>query len=238
MLGPKRMVISMLLAHLVGDFVLQWDALAQWKAREVKGVVVHGLIILVTTSLFAWSVDPSWWQGVLLISGTHFLIDLTQFYYRPAIPPLARFTIDQLLHILVILVALVGGGYLAWGTLGSDLLASAAAAPRMTVLLGYVFITMPAWVLLKFAVYGLVAHRPPDFPAAPNKYAGIAERLLIASLVVVGSFVLVPVVAVLRVSYEWTRMRDGGVNAVYVTELLSSVALALMVGVALRIFVV
>ena len=35
------MVIAMFLAHLVGDYVLQWDELAAWKAREMKGVIVH-----------------------------------------------------------------------------------------------------------------------------------------------------------------------------------------------------
>jgi hypothetical protein len=29
------MVATMFLAHLVGDYVLQWDGLAQWKSRPV-----------------------------------------------------------------------------------------------------------------------------------------------------------------------------------------------------------
>jgi hypothetical protein len=28
------MVIGMFLAHLVGDYILQWDGLARWKSRE------------------------------------------------------------------------------------------------------------------------------------------------------------------------------------------------------------
>lgn len=47
------MVIAMYLAHLVGDFILQWDNLAQWKSRELKGVLVHGLIIFLTTWFFS-----------------------------------------------------------------------------------------------------------------------------------------------------------------------------------------
>ena len=47
------MIISMFLAHLVGDYILQWDELALWKSREYKGVFVHGLIVSIITFLFA-----------------------------------------------------------------------------------------------------------------------------------------------------------------------------------------
>ena len=69
-------------------------------------------------------------------------------------------------------------------------------------LLGYVFITMPTWVLLKFVVYGLMKGQAPDFPAGPNKYVGITERVLIATLVAFGQVLLVPLVALPRLVME------------------------------------
>lgn len=225
----------MFLAHLVGDFVLQWDALAQWKSRELRGVAVHGLIVLVVTWLFSLPFDRTWWWGVLFISGAHFLIDVFQLYVKPRVSPLLRFTLDQLVHVLIILTALVAGGYLSWSSLIPDLVAAAAETPRLTALLGYAFITMPAWVLLKFAVYGLVKGTPPNFPAGPNKFVGIAERLAITTLVAFGQVLLVPLVTLPRLILEWPRVVQGGGDSVYVTELVASVLLAVTVGLSLRL---
>ena len=140
----------MLLAHLVGDYVLQWDALAQWKSRELRGVIAHSVVLFAVTALFAAPFAADWWRGVLLISVSHFLVDAAQFYIRPPIPPLLRFLLDQFLHFFFILVALLAGGYLVWGHIWDGIVASAQQTPLMTALLGYAFITMPTWVLLKF----------------------------------------------------------------------------------------
>lgn len=227
------MVIAMFLAHLVGDYVLQWDALAQWKSRELKGVIVHSIVLFAITALFALPIAPGWWAGVLLISISHFLVDAAQFVLRPTIPPLLRFAIDQLLHILFILIALVGGGFLSWDSLWPGIVASARATPILTTLLGYAFITMPTWVLLKFVVYGLMKGEPPNFPAGPNKFVGIAERVLITTLVIFGQVLLVPLVALPRLVVEWPRVLRGGGDAVYLAELISSIVLAVAVGLGL-----
>ncbi len=100
----------------------------------------------------------------------------------------------------------------------------------LTALLGYAFITMPTWVLLKFLVYGLVKGEPPDFPAGPNKFVGIVERLLITTLVLFGQVLLVPLVALPRLVMEWPRVVRGGGDTVYVAELISSMVLAVAVG--------
>ena len=56
------MIIAMFLAHLVGDYILQWDSLALWKSRELKGVLAHGLVVTFVTFLFILPFEPTWWQ--------------------------------------------------------------------------------------------------------------------------------------------------------------------------------
>ncbi len=223
----------MFLAHLVGDYVLQWDALAQWKSRELRGVLVHSVVLFAVTALFAFVIEPGWWTGVLLISLSHFTVDAAQFLFRPTLPPLLRFFIDQFLHFFFILLALAWGGFLTWGNLLGDLAAGARETPLLTALLGYAFITMPTWVLLKFVVYGLVKGEAPDFPAGPNKFVGITERVLITTLVLFGQVLLVPLVALPRLVMEWPRVIRGGGDTVYVAELISSMIMAVAVGLAL-----
>jgi hypothetical protein len=224
----------MFLAHLVGDYVFQWDGLARWKAREWRGVVVHSLILFVITALFAVPFTPYWWGGVIFIGLFHFVIDAAQYILKPTIQPLIRFIIDQILHILTILIALLASGYLEWGNIWGGIVESAYETPMLTALLGYAFITMPSWVLLKFVVYALVKGQPPNFPAVPNKYVGITERLIITTLVLFGPVLLVPLVALPRLVVEWPRVAKGG-NGVYLAETFSSMALAVGVGIGLNV---
>lgn len=226
----------MFLAHLVGDYVLQWDALAAWKSRELKGVLVHGLIILATTWLFALPFDSGWWWGVLFISATHVLIDASQLYIWPPMPPLLRFTLDQTLHFAVIFIAVAAGGYISWNHMLADTLATAAELPILTAITLYAFITMPAWVLLKFVV-AAGRKQPPDFPAAPSKYLGITERLAIATVVVAGPIFLVPLVALPQWLVEWPKVAGGGAANVYIVETAGSIILAVLVGLGVRFLV-
>ena len=113
------MIIAMLLAHMVGDYVLQWDALARWKGVAIKGAVFHGSIVLAVTLVFAMLIDPGWWPWALLIGLTHVAIDASwvglnrRFASRSGRYGLVRLLTDQTLHIAVILSALLASGYAA-----------------------------------------------------------------------------------------------------------------------------
>ena len=226
------MVGAMLLAHLVGDYVLQWDSLAGWKSRELKGVTAHCLVVTAVTWFLALLFDPTWWWGVLFICVAHLFIDAIQLYVRPPIPALVRFILDQAAHFAVIILALFLGGYLqpasvaeAWQTLlGSQQL--------LLILIGYAFVTMPAWVIAKFLAYGLVKGAPPNFAEGSNKYLGILERLLIVTFVALGQFILVPLVALPRLVMEWPARARGDGGSVYLAETLIGVVMAVGVGLA------
>jgi hypothetical protein len=228
------MVMAMFMAHLVGDYVLQWDKLAAWKSRELKGVIAHGVVVFLVTGLFVLLFDPGWWRGVLFISLTHFLIDAMQLYVKPPMPPLARFMLDQLAHVAIIVIALVAGGYLELSRLTDQLTALSQSERLMILLLGYIFISMPAWVIVKFAAYGLVHRSAPEFPGRTNKYREILERFLITTFTLLGQFWLIPLVVIPRLLREWPEVAAGRRYAIYLVELLASVGLALSVGLILR----
>ncbi len=227
------MVTSMFLAHLVGDYILQWDKLAAWKARALGGVLAHGLVVTIVTFLFVIPFEPTWYAGALFISVTHILIDVSQLYIKPPIPQLLRFGLDQAAHFVVIIIALLWGGYLQAGALSTQLAVIAQNERVWIMLLGYAFITMPVWVIIKFLTYGLVKGTPPEF-GGTNKYVGIMERLLITTFVAMGQFLLVPLVTLPRLMVEWPTVKKGE-TAVYLTELLASIYTAVIIGVLLTI---
>ena len=235
------MIISMFLAHLVGDYILQWDELALWKSREYKGVLVHGLIVTLITWLFSLPFDTGFWPWVLFICVTHVAVDAVQLpisrrlaQYQKGFVTLVRFLLDQAVHIAVIIVALIGGGFLDWGAAASIVLETLAANRMLTFLLAYAFISMPTWILVEFVVYGLINGSAPDFSLATNKYVGILERWLITTFVVLGQFILVPLVAAPRLFFERGDVQGRRRTAIYVAELLASIAIAIAIGVGLR----
>lgn len=224
----------MFLAHLVGDYILQWNHLAAWKSRALQGVLVHCLIVFAVTWLFALPFAPGWWSGVAFIGVTHFLIDAAQLRLRSFATPLFRFILDQVAHFTVILTALAAGGFLSIPHVTNRLAQALQSERFLTYLLGYAFVTMPAWVLIKFLVYGLVKGSAPEFGDG-SKYPGILERLLITTFIALGQFLLVPLVAAPRFVLEWPQVAGGDRSTLYVAELLASVTLAVAIGLLLSL---
>ncbi len=118
------MIIAMLLAHLVGDYVLQWDKLAAWKSRAVKGAVAHGLIVLTVTVLFALPFEVAFVPYALFIGLTHIAVDAFQPWLGRRVPlngpglfGLGRLLLDQAVHFSLITLALIWGGYVTLPTL-------------------------------------------------------------------------------------------------------------------------
>ena len=235
------MILSMFLAHLVGDYVLQWDNLAMWKAKAMGGILAHCAVVSAVTFIFAWPFGGLWWQVALVISLGHLVIDAVQLPItsgppRPGMFSLARFTADQIAHVLLILAALIGAGYLDPAHMGSMILGEMQARPQLTYLMAYIALAMPAWVMLEFILYGLVRGSAPDFSRATNKYVGSMERWLIMTCVLMGQYLLVPLVAAPRFLFEKPRLNDQDLPEInlYLAKLLASFLLAIACGLALR----
>ena len=223
------MIAAMLLAHLIADFVFQPDRLAIWKSEDWRGVAVHGLIVFLVTAFFVWLVAPGWWVGVLFISLVHLGIDMLAWIYFPGPVSLRRFLLDQALHLATILVALVAGGFL---TDPSGMLTS-RQHEGLLIALGLVFLSMPAWVLLKFVGYSLVESKPPVFQDGCSKYIGISERLIAVTLLILGQFLLLPLVLLPRLLLSRPLLFGPTHRAVHAFELLAGLTLAGMIAAGL-----
>ncbi len=234
------MIIAMLLAHMMGDYVLQWDALARWKGASVKGAACHGSIVMVVTLLFAVLIDPAWWPWALLIGLAHVAIDCFWVVFNRRFAPsnglygLVRLLTDQTLHFAVIAFALFASGYAAPTTLFSTAVTEVQTHRAWAIALGYVLISMPAWIFIEFIFYGLINGSAPDFSRVGKyKYVGSLERGLIATFVATGQFTLVPVVALPRLVLESPQYFGNNRTTLYIAEWLGSLAVAVLIGLAL-----
>lgn len=234
------MISAMLLAHLLGDYVLQWDALAAWKSRSVRGAAVHGSIVLLVTLLFAALNDAEWGPWALFIGVTHIAIDCAwiplnrRFTPRSGRYGLVRLLIDQLLHCAVILGALLASGYVTLAGLPGAIGLEVQTQRSWVVALGYVAISLPAWIFIEFVLYGLIDGSAPDFGRVRQvKYVGILERGLIATFVATGQFALVPVVALPRLVLESPQYFGNSRATLYLAEWLGSLSVAVLIGLLL-----
>ncbi len=98
------MFLKLLLAHIIGDFLLQPRTWVEHKEQKKAAspylylhVLIHGALIL----LFLW--DWSLWYLALIIAGSHLLIDLVKIYFQKTHSRISWFVIDQMLHVAVLI---------------------------------------------------------------------------------------------------------------------------------------
>ncbi len=225
--------LKMLLAHLVGDYVVQGDRIANWKARAVSGVLVHGLIVTIVTVLFAYPYDLKLenFYAALAIGAIHTLIDFTNFVgtqkikKKDGLSSLVLFLCDQMAHICSIIGVSAALGQLPTP---SEALFILQNNPTLTLAFAYIFISMPAWVLITFAL-GSLRNSGPDFVSATkSKYTTIIERGIFMTLILFGQAFLMPLIAVPRLLQARANV-EASKRRAYISEWVLSVLLTLAV---------
>lgn len=102
--GKSMESLVIIALHLLGDFVLQTDFMAQYKRKVVTVRIAH--VNVYTIPFILWATYRYGWNGSLFCLSvwiTHFAIDSYVFAENHPWPP-KSFVIDQSLHILSLAV--------------------------------------------------------------------------------------------------------------------------------------
>lgn len=98
--------LKLALAHLIGDFILQFEELYQLKVKSRLGHFLHGLIHFFCSLLlvFPYLDIPFIWIFISALSIIHYFQDIIKYKIQQKNPKLIFwcFTIDQLIHFLFI----------------------------------------------------------------------------------------------------------------------------------------
>lgn len=178
-------LIKLILAHLIGDFLLQpksWVKEKEYrKAASPKlyiHVLIHGLLVL----LLLW--DLSQWKIALAITIAHLGIDLTKLYAQKSKTKTTWFIADQVMHLLSILIIyfIFTEAQVDWQSVFQD----SKLLALITVVL---FLTQPASIILA----NLLKKWSESIPSQPDqslqdagKYIGILERLFVFTFIATG----------------------------------------------------
>jgi len=103
-------ILYLILAHLITDFVLQPLKLIEWKIQSWKGVLFHVMVFVILSLFFLMPYAHHWqtWVAVIFIAGVHFISDQAKINIElRKDTKLGPFLIDQGIH----LISIVAGGY-------------------------------------------------------------------------------------------------------------------------------
>jgi Protein of unknown function (DUF3307) len=171
------LIIKLLLAHLIGDFLFQPES---WvKAKEEKKLkawqlyphsVIHGVLSL----LIVW--DWSFWKWALLIIVVHLVIDSIKIRFQTNDSKKSWFLIDQVLHFISL--GIIGIWYQE-----IELNLTSVFNENILIFLTLAFfLTKPTSIAVKIIISKWTPHtnsKDDESLESAGKYIGILERLFV-----------------------------------------------------------
>lgn len=91
------------ISHLIADFLLQPTWLANWKQKNIAGIILHALIHCLVLVFLLFPNRFSVFLAIVLIGGLHGIIDYLKIRFQKNNGTLSlAFVVDQVLHLAVL----------------------------------------------------------------------------------------------------------------------------------------
>jgi len=238
-----QILLALVIAHLFGDFVCQRKAVIEgkregrWSAFFEHGAW-HLACLLLAWLLFAPSGVVVWRVALVFgaVAGAHLLIDLSK-HRLEARRPLTVFVLDQLAHLLVLMLA-------AWWLAGRPDWAVAVSAAWQPVsaefgwlLTSYLMVVVVFGWINRLALQSLLPGSDDHEMglARAGLYIGWLERFVMFSAVLIGAWSVLGLVLAAKSVFRFDSIRHQREHAEYfVIGTLLSVSEVVAVGLLLR----
>ena len=180
-------LLKLLLAHFIGDFLLQpksWvDEKESEKAKSYKlylHILLHGVLVL----LVLWELN--YWLLALILMISHGIIDVVKLYVQKENNKPKWFLIDQVLHIVSIIVL-----WMVWSKPDIAVTTWVLSLEVWTYITALVFLTAVTSIIIQVLMTNWSKVLNDSNEASLNnagKYIGILERLFVFVFVVTGNW--------------------------------------------------
>jgi hypothetical protein len=236
-------MLRLLLAHMLGDFVTQPLVLVSMKRRGWRGIIIHSAIVTAFTAALAWGQLPHWWVWTLFLGLSHAFIEhFRTFYVKDGDRKgLYYFLLDQAAHLGVIVFIAAVSVHWRPAELASLFNGTASTESQLMVyLIALIFLVWSVPILEAETVATLIGCnedvvggnsvrvRPID------RLLGALERLAAVSLVLAGCLYLAPVSFLFRIYVQRGQWRDRPSRNCLITKMATSLLLAIATGLILR----
>tara|TARA_R110000868_G_scaffold1817_3_gene14341 strand:- start:1439 stop:2137 length:699 start_codon:yes stop_codon:yes gene_type:complete len=222
---------KLLLAHLIGDFILQsnkWVVDKEVNKLKSKYLYIHVFLHFLVTIILLW--DLSYWKTALLIMVSHYVIDILKLYLTPSFKNKSiPFFIDQLLHLGIIYACAYYGDLInhTWAIIQQIDLALVTA---------FVFLSFPTAISIGKLLEGMAKHIEMDHESLPNAgmYIGIIERFFVLAFILLGHWEVIGFLIAAKSVFRFNDLKES--NSRELTEYiligtLLSFGIAILVGV-------
>ena len=178
-------IVKLLLAHLLGDFLLQptsWVLDKENKKHKSKYLYVHTLLHGILAWLIVGEIAFGWFALALAVS--HGFIDFLKLQFQKDKTKRNWFVIDQMLHLItIVLIASLYDNLIVDFTLFNN---------RFWILItGILFLTKPTSIIIKNIISIWTPeskNKNDDSLENAGNYIGIFERLFIFCFILTGHF--------------------------------------------------
>jgi hypothetical protein len=244
---PAQVLALLVVAHVIGDFLLQNERMARAKERRWSALLLHGLLVFgAHVALLAPFLDGGLAAGLLVLAAVHVATDAVRSRALGTWgASLAAFFTDQVLHvaaavvlwrILVSIDALAGARWLDGGEWVERYARWSVAAAA------YVFNTAGGTRIVRGILMRFPRAVPSGADEAGGEYAmgrviGCLERYIALTLVLFGQWAALGFILVAKSIArfpEFRRRSDKDFAEYYLIGTLTSVFVALVSGALLR----
>lgn len=179
-----NLLIRLLLAHIVGDFILQTSSMVQNKKWFAPTMLLHVMIVFGLTWAFS-----GLWLLAIIIAVLHWLIDSIKVTLLKKYPAkdAALFAGDQLLHLLVI-IAIWCWHYQLLSNCYNAFLSHFTNYKTSLFLLGYAFVIWPTGYIIKFALQKIAPLKGDGNVERGGRLIGQFERVIILTFVLLNQY--------------------------------------------------
>jgi len=197
------LLIKLLIAHLIADFMLQWPGMLSSKRQRIfKSVYLygHGLIHALLALLLLW--DLTFIYGVLVIAASHIVIDGLKLSWQNNSERM-RFFSDQLAHLLILVI--VANYYQPL-----PLMSLVGHKDFFAHLLFVSYLTFPASIVIQqiFSRWELPEAANSSLQGA-GSYIGIIERLIIYGAVISQNWNMIGFLLAAKSIFRFGDMREA-----------------------------
>ncbi|MFT5737564.1 MAG: hypothetical protein ACI9SG_001913 [Maribacter sp.] len=205
--------VKLVLAHLIGDFMLQplrWVVHKEANKIRSKYLYLHIFIHFALYAFVLW--DLSLWKIAIILALSHLLIDLAKLYTNPwfknkSIP----FLLNQFLHVIILYVCS------CYTTLPEHSI-SLFENLNWPLVLAVVFVTFPSAIIMGILLEPMSGQINKDYKSLPNagKYIGIIERLFVLAFILIGRWDAIGLLITAKSVFRFKDLKES--NSTKLTE--------------------
>lgn len=238
------MILKLLIiGHIIGDFYVQTDEIAEKKKNSLSVLVMHSLcyfFVLFICAVIPLTKDqvPGLLAFSFLVGILHGVVDFYKIWIEKnrSLNPgqnIGLFFVDQILHVAILIIGcgltgFSGGKYIHILARSYD---SKILVDIINMAIGVLICGHPASILIKLVFAAVTKERDTENPKI-GSYIGVLEREIIFLLGLIGQYSTIGFVLTAKSVARFKRLEDQAFSEKYLVGTLLSAFIAIACAVA------